>query len=149
MQIKVYKATQNDAELLAKIEEAVFSDAWSLASLKSHLDGVCSVTLVLTADGAPVGSLTGTLFPPEGEVYRVAVLPEYRRRGLGRALLSEFLHTARTAHAEELFIEVRASNLAAQGLYRSFGFAEYGVRRNYYKAPIEDAVLMKLTLGKD
>ncbi|MBQ7376963.1 MAG: ribosomal protein S18-alanine N-acetyltransferase [Clostridia bacterium] len=149
MQTEVYVATKKDAEILAEIEASVFSDAWSPAAMDSHLDGVCSVALLLTADGVPVGSLTGSLLAPEGEIYRVAVLPAYRRRGLARALLSAFLKTARAANVEELFIEVRASNSAAQGLYRSFGFAEYGVRRNYYKAPNEDAVLMKLTLGED
>ena len=149
MQTEVYIATQKDAEILAEIEAAVFSDAWSLAAMKGHLDGTCSVALLLTADGVPVGSLTGSLLAPEGEVYRVAVLPAYRRRGLARALLSAFLKAARAENVGELFIEVRASNSAAQGLYRSFGFTEYGVRHNYDKAPNEDAILMKLTLGED
>ena len=149
MQIKVYTASEKDLPVLASIERAIFSDAWSDASLASHLSSPFSVSLLLSVDGLPIASLTGSLLPPEGEIYRVAVLPDYRRQGFGARLLSEFLSLAGERGAEELFMEVRESNLPAQALYASFGFAEYARRRGYYSDPREDAILMKRNSRKD
>ena len=149
MQIKVYNATENDLSVLANIEKAVFSDAWSLSALSSHLSAAYAVSLLLSVDGIPVACLTGSLLPPEGEVFRVAVLPDFRRKGYGARLLSAFLELAGARGAEELFIEVRKSNLPAQALYTAYGFTEYAERKNYYANPREDAVLMKRSAGKD
>ena len=149
MQIKVYTASEKDLPVLASIERAIFSDAWSDASLASHLSSPFSVSLLLSVDGLPIASLTGSLLPPEGEIYRVAVLPDYRRQGFGARLLSAFLSLADGRGAEELFMEVRESNSPAQALYASFGFTEYARRRGYYADPREDAILMKRNSRKD
>ena len=78
----------------------------------------------------------------ELHINNLAVAPAWRRRGLGAALLSEVL--ARTARegAHRATLEVRASNLAARGLYERFGFRTVTARRGYYTNPVEDALVL-------
>jgi [ribosomal protein S18]-alanine N-acetyltransferase len=75
----------------------------------------------------------------ECEVLNLAVSPEYRRKGLGRALLSALLEGYRGA----IFLEVRESNLAARNLYKSMGFKEISSRQGYYDFPLETAIVLK------
>jgi ribosomal-protein-alanine N-acetyltransferase len=79
---------------------------------------------------------------PEWELENIAVLPEYRRRGLARRLLSALLKQARLQGAERIFLEVRESNLAAIRLYEAAGFQQLGRRREYYLNPTEDALTL-------
>lgn len=80
------------------------------------------------------------------EVENIAVSSDALRRGVGRALLSRVCNWAHEQGAQELDIEVRASNVGAIALYSAAGFVEVGRRRSYYSAPTEDAILLKLHL---
>ena len=82
----------------------------------------------------------------EGDVANIAVIPEMRRKGLGKALLLKMLDEAKKTGASRMFLEVRESNESALSLYRTVGFSEIGKRRNYYINPREDAVIMEITL---
>lgn len=79
----------------------------------------------------------------EAEIASVCVDPAYRRLGGGTKLLQTLLRQARLSGAQNVYLEVRASNQAAQGLYRCAGFECIGVRKRYYTNPLEDAVLMR------
>ncbi|MFO0271620.1 MAG: ribosomal protein S18-alanine N-acetyltransferase, partial [Gemmatimonadota bacterium] len=79
----------------------------------------------------------------EGEILNVAVAPAARRSGVGRALVRHALASAAAAGAFSVFLEVRPSNAAALTLYRSFGFVEVGRRHRYYRAPVEDALVLR------
>ena len=83
------------------------------------------------------------LVAEEMHVNNIAVSPRWRRRGIGGALLEAALEQGRLRGARRAFLEVRASNQAAQELYRQFGFEPAAVRKRYYTQPIEDAVVMK------
>lgn len=98
------------------------------------------------AAGDPVGFALTWRAADEVHVIDLAVAPEARRGGLGRALLDAVIADARTADARLLLLEVRAGNAPALALYRSAGFFEHGVRRAYYSDNGEDAVEMRLTL---
>jgi len=76
-------------------------------------------------------------------INNVAVEPRRRRRGVAGALLEAALDHGRLGGARRAFLEVRASNRAAQSLYRRFGFQAAGVRKRYYDHPFEDAVIMR------
>ena len=147
--IAVRAATEADVPFLAAAEKACFSDAWSENAIASHFSTSYTCAFLLLYDDTPAGYLLGTCFPPESELYRVAVLPEYRRSGGGAALLSAFLAYARRAGAETSYLEVRAGNLPAVALYRRFGYREVGVRKNYYRFPTEDARNFLCTLSED
>jgi ribosomal-protein-alanine N-acetyltransferase len=80
------------------------------------------------------------------ELQNLATAPEQQRAGVARALLEDLIETCRVRGVRELGLEVRVSNTAAQGLYRARGFRMAGLRRGYYHAPEEDALLMSLEL---
>ncbi|MGQ9897300.1 MAG: GNAT family N-acetyltransferase [Acidobacteriota bacterium] len=82
----------------------------------------------------------------ELHIANIAVYPEVRRRGLGRRLLEEALYTGRLYGATTAFLEVRRSNHGAQSLYASLGFVTTAHKRNFYTDPLEDGLLMELTL---
>jgi ribosomal-protein-alanine N-acetyltransferase len=85
--------------------------------------------------------------PPEAELETIAVAPEFQRQGVAWLIFGALVTLARQSEVIRIVLEVRASNLAAVGFYRSTGFLEDGRRRGYYVDPIEDAVLMSLRVG--
>lgn len=149
MQTIIYtsKATQADLHDIMNAEAVCFSDAWSESALSSQLSSDYALTLCArTQNGELLGYISGGITSPEAEIFRVATLPEHRRMGVGRALLSEFIREAHSLSCEDFFIEVRESNTPARALYASFGFAEIGKRKGYYKSPKEDAILLSAHL---
>ncbi len=143
MELLVRSATPLELPLLLSLEKAIFPDAWGEGALQSHLEGGDAVSLVGLQDGTPVGYALGIRLSGEGELYRIAVLPSARRSGIGRKLLQSFLDDLEENGISACFLEVRASNLPAISLYRAFGFLEVGRRKNYYKNPTEDALLLR------
>jgi ribosomal-protein-alanine N-acetyltransferase len=94
----------------------------------------------------PKAFLIASLLPPEAELESIAVAADEQRRGAGAQLLSALIEGLRKKQVSRLVLEVRASNVAALGFYRAFGFKETGRRKRYYTDPEEDAVLMSLGL---
>ncbi|MGO0123506.1 ribosomal protein S18-alanine N-acetyltransferase [Desulfothermobacter acidiphilus] len=80
----------------------------------------------------------------EGHVTNIAVHPDHRLRGVGRAILAELIRRARSKGLTRMILEVRPSNAVARHLYRSLGFVEKGVRKRYYQDNDEDAIIMSL-----
>ena len=142
--MEIRRSNPSDATAIAEIEDICFSDAWERKDILSYITGSDGVCFTAVADSRPIGYVIGRLIAPEAEIYRTAVLPEYRRRGIGYRLLSYALKTERGRGLECAFLEVREGNAAARALYRALGFSEYGKRKNYYKNPTEDAVVMVL-----
>ena len=101
--------------------------------------------LVLTAeqDSKILGFMVASNAIPEWELQNIAVAPDSRKRGIGRALLTSLINRARESGAKEIRQEIRASNQAAQKLGLSVGFVQDGRRPNYYRNPVEDALLFK------
>ena len=108
--------------------------------VRAQLNSKNSATLIKTVNGVPVGYATGIKLDGESELYRIAVLPEFRGQGLAKELLARFLEKC----GGEVFLEVRSKNEAAIGLYKSLGFEEIGRRKDYYGD--DDAVVYKFTL---
>ena len=130
--------TAKDAKEIVFLEQACFSEPWSERSLAGSLSsGSC---LVAKSEEFAVGYAL-FLEGPDCELLRVGVRPEWRRRGIAELLLRERL---KKGDFERLLLEVRAGNLAARGLYEKLGFSVDGIRKNYYRDPVEDAVLMSL-----
>ena len=127
---------------VAEIERLCFSQPWSEQSLGLLIaDG--SVGFVALVDGA-VAAYGGMLYVlDEGQITNIATHPDYRRRGLARAVVDALCEYAMEKELCSVFLEVRESNLAARELYRGCGYAEIGTRRRFYRDPTEDAVLME------
>ncbi|MGH9588835.1 MAG: ribosomal protein S18-alanine N-acetyltransferase, partial [Terracidiphilus sp.] len=97
--------------------------------------------------GAVLGFAVAAVAAPEGELEAVAVAPEWQRHGVARRLFGGLADELRRAEVWQVFLEVRASNRAAIGLYEALGFSKTGRRARYYTGPEEDAVLMRLRLA--
>jgi [ribosomal protein S18]-alanine N-acetyltransferase len=140
-QVVIRAAKRKDAGHLVAIEMQSFSDPnWKESEFFKYS------TIVAEVEGRIAGFLVSRqnfagdeVSFPEREILNLAVAPAFRRMGIGSALLSEELRAA-----ADFFLEVRESNLAAQALYRRFGFAEVGRRAAYYRFPIEAAIVMKM-----
>ena len=82
----------------------------------------------------------------ELEVTNVATHPDYRRRGVGRALVAALLDYAKQGDFRRVSLEVRVSNAAAIALYESLGFTPCGLRKNFYSNPREDGVIYEILI---
>jgi ribosomal-protein-alanine N-acetyltransferase len=116
------------AETIFDIEQACFPEPWSLEMVKTQLNSANSATVIKTENGVPAGYATGIKLGADSELYRIAVLPQYRNQGIAKELLTRFLEKC----GGECFLEVRSKNTAAIGLYESTGFTEIGRRKGYY-----------------
>ncbi len=100
-------------------------------------------------DPSPAGFALVWSVADEVHVLNVATHPDQRRRGVGRALMSAVVERARSEKARLVLLEVRRTNRAAIGLYRSQGFTAIGVRRGYYADNLEDAIEMMLAIDPE
>jgi len=137
----------DDLDEVVAIERASFSMPWSrgafLYELQQNRVARC---LVMREDARVVGYLCLWEIGDELHITNVAVHPEHRRRGVGRALVSGVLDDARTRKLKLVVLEVRPSNHEARTLYESFGFRVVGRRRGYYYDTGEDALVMEVAL---
>ncbi len=83
---------------------------------------------------------------PEAEIENICVAEDRRGQGLGEALMDAMLERARTCGAAKVYLEVRSRNLPARRLYGKKGFVQEYIRKSYYEAPEDDAIIMALTL---
>ncbi len=149
-EVRVRKMTLDDLPAVMAIEQQAFSNPWSLEMVKKELTQAWSTVLLCE-------ELTGTgwclrafaifwLVADELHVLNVATDTAVRRRGFGRRVMDATLSFARTQRCVQAFLEVRRSNVAAQGLYGSLGFRQVGLRPRYYQDDHEDAVVMALDM---
>ncbi len=139
-------ASAADLDALHALETRLFaSDAWSRSMLREELTGELRSYVVLAdpETGAVLGYAGVLTVGTEADIQTIAVVPELRGRGQGRRLMRQLLATAAQAGAREVFLEVRADNPVARGLYDSLGFAEIGVRPRYYQPDGVDAIVMR------
>lgn len=127
---------------IARLEQACFSKPWSEKGLAAELDNPTAHFIVAVTGGAVAGYAGMHGVCGEGYIANVAVFPEHRGQGVGRILVRELLSYAKREQFAFLSLEVRPSNLPAVALYRSEGFQEAGVRRNFYDCPQEDGVIL-------
>jgi len=141
---RIRRGTPADAPALVAIERRAFADPWSEPSFRESLSAAWSFGLVAETDDEIVGYLIAREAGGSGEILNLAVDPPHRRTGVGRTLLDAGLAALHRRGAEEIFLEVRESNLAAQALYLGAGFRPVGQRAGYYRNPLEDALVLRL-----
>ena len=140
--MELRRATPTDAPVIAAMESEYFSDGWAEKDILSYISSEMAMCYSAISDGELIGYILGRKIVPEGEIYRVAVKKEKRERGIGSRLLLHAMKCEGEAGVESLFLEVREENAAARQLYSSAGFAEIGFRKNYYKNPDDNAIIM-------
>jgi len=144
-------ATPEDLDAIMAIENRSFpTDAWSADTMAAELDSPHGRYLVDEQDGTVIGyggvrALQGSA---DADIQTIALLAEHRGQGRGRTLLRALLSAAVERGAREVFLEVRADNPSAEGLYRAEGFEEIGRRPRYYQPDDVDAIVMRLELRR-
>ena len=154
---KVFRATSADVRAITELTQrspaaAHWTEEQYSAAIQAADEPFDRVMLVAREvsdqETSPVlGFVVARHLPPEWELENIVVSPASQRQGIGRRLLRSLLERALETTSEAIFLEVRASNRAAQSLYESVGFCQTGRRRLYYSNPSEDAILYRLTLG--
>ena len=125
------------------IEVASFSDPWSVASFRSMLTQPQVIATVAVRGDEVRGYCIAWQLADEAELGNLAVAPDARGAGIGRALLDDLLGVIETRGGATVYLEVRESNVAARALYASRKFEEVGRRKGYYAKPKEDAVILR------
>lgn len=130
---------------LAELEKLCFSEPWSEKALLEEIQNPAAY-FVTAAEGESILGYGG-MHTVLGESYidNIAVFPEYRGQGVGRAVTQALIEKAREAEGVFITLEVRASNAPAIGLYTALGFEKAGVRKRFYTEPEEDALIMTLS----
>lgn len=152
MSWQLRRATVNDLDAIMVIESSEFAnDAWSEDMMSAELVDNHGYYLIAHPVGEPgkVTAYAGLRAPfrsGQADIQTIAVAPEARRHGIGRALMHALMVEARDRGAGELFLEVRDDNPSAQRLYDSLGFERIAVRPNYYQPDGIDAIVMRLTI---
>jgi [ribosomal protein S18]-alanine N-acetyltransferase len=145
MNLIIRKMTVDDISAVVDLDQKSFSLPWPERSFRFELsDNPASRCWVADVDGKVVGMIVVWLIVDEAHVATLATHPEYRRQGIGKRLLAHALRHMIPEGARSSFLEVRESNLAAQEMYRKFGYEVTGRRRRYYRDNDEDAILMNL-----
>ena len=136
---------------IAQLERECFSDPWSEASLEEELYNPLA-SFIVAQDSEEEGNVLGYAglhaVLDEGYIDNIAVREDYRGQGIADDLLDVFVRFGQ-AHLAFLTLEVRPSNQAAIQLYYKHGFAQVGRRKDYYKQPKEDAIIMTLEFGEE
>jgi len=155
-EITITRMTEHDLLEVVEIEEESGLSRWGWAAYYAELQGTNrDLMLIARVAKAPIiehQRLAGYIVAREsaGELHinNVAVRNQFRRRGIGIALLGSIIEMAKRLKVQVAFLEVRRGNNAAQELYKKVGFKPIARRADYYSDPREDAVVMSLTLGE-
>jgi ribosomal-protein-alanine N-acetyltransferase len=143
--ILIGPASRGELGDIVELEKSSFSDPWSEASFAAVLNEPAAFFAAARDSASPrvAGYVVAWFAADEGEIANLAVRQPTRRRGIGAALLDAALDEGRRRGARAIYLEVRASNSAARALYAGREFAEVGRRRNYYRKPVEDAIVLR------
>ena len=145
----IRSATPADLAAIMAIESASFpTDAWSSESMAAELESPYSHYVVDEDGGAIIGYAGLRSIPgnADADIQTIALIDTRRGEGRGRTMLRTLLAEASARGAREVFLEVRADNPSAEGLYLSEGFEEIGRRPRYYQPDDVDAIVMKAKL---
>ena len=142
--MRIENMTAAHVAQIAGLEKLCFHDPWSEKSNSSELENALALWLVALEGETVTGYVGSQTVLGWTDMMNVAVHPDYRRRGIGEALVEELIVRLKAMGNECLTLEVRASNEPAKQLYDKLGFREVGRRPNYYRNPKEDALIMRL-----
>ncbi len=136
----------SDSLSIAEIEKICFSEPWSKAAIEEFMSYSTGHTLVASLNEAVVGYITFITVLDEVQIANVAIHPNFRRNHIGENLLKELDKLSLQNNSSFITLEVRASNEPAIRLYKKCGYNVVGERKNFYKSPAENAVLMNKVL---
>ena len=142
-------ATRADLPALAVLERGAFSDPWTEAQLREALGWPGAVALVAENAAGLTGYVLGRVVVDQAEILSLATAVAYRRQGVGRSLLAAAMAAMIERGAGSAWLEVRVSNHPARAMYQAAGFVAAGLRRDYYRQPQEDALILRRDLAPE
>ena len=149
MNIEISKLTHDDLEGIYEVEKDSFPIPWPISSFEEELKNLLATYLVAKIENKIIGYIGMWFVMDECHITNIAVLSEYRNRGIATKLINEMLNLCKEHGTTYIMLEVRESNIPAQKLYSKFNFTEEVVRKDYYKNPNgtrEDAIVMSREL---
>ena len=135
--------TAADVAQVAMLEKVCFADPWSERSVASELDNALSLWLVAMEGEKLIGYVGSQTVMGETDMMNIAVDPDFRRKGIAEKLVETLVAELKARESHCLTLEVRASNEPARTLYEKLGFSQVGLRKNYYRNPREDALILR------
>lgn len=141
MEIKTM--TAGEVSQVADLEKLCFTLPWSEKSVAGELENPLALWLVAMEGDSLAGYVGSQTVMDETDMMNLAVAPQFRRQGVGEALVSALVASLKERGSRCLTLEVRDSNGPARALYAKLGFVEIGRRRGYYRDPREDALILR------
>ena len=136
------KANLDDVNKIYEIEKESFTNPWSIENIKSELEKEDSYVFVCKLDENILGYISSSIIEDEAYLLNVAVKKDYRNQKIATRLFQNVFDLCESSDVNFITLEVRKSNSAAINLYTKLGFNNVGIRHNYYRKPVDDAVLM-------
>jgi len=136
------RMTEADLPAISILEQRCFSDPWPLTAFREVLEGDQWTGLVAEAEGVIVGYSCHFDAAGEAHLANIAVHPEHRRKSVAKQILKRILDLSRNNGCYQILLEVRPSNVSAIRFYENEGFVVLYRRPNYYRSPVEEAVVM-------
>ena len=144
----IRKISENDIEAVAALESGIFPDPWSAKSIKETHENNSACILGAYKEEVLIGYVIFYYVLDEGEIARIAVSPSYRRQGVADQIFMGLIDFCRRKDIERILLDVRISNEPAIAFYRKSGFADDGIRKNFYDNPKEHALLMSTSVAR-
>lgn len=141
-QTKIVTMQKEHIDKLSELEKVCFTEPWSKDSLSVELTNKNSYFIVAVQSNTVLGYAGVHCILDEGYITNVAVFPAFRKKGIGKKLLNNILKHAEKNNFAFITLEVRTSNFIAIKLYEGLGFEQMGIRKNFYKMPVEDGIIM-------
>ena len=135
---------ENHANGVYELSKECFAIPWTLESINNELNKPLAKYVIAQdlSTGEVVGFVGVWIIAGEGDITNIAVSSKYRKLGIASNLLIKLFDVCKTFNCEDITLEVRASNIPAQNLYKKFNFKEEGIRKGYYSDNGEDAIIM-------
>ncbi|MBQ4524130.1 MAG: ribosomal protein S18-alanine N-acetyltransferase [Lachnospiraceae bacterium] len=149
MSILIRKAKESDSEQICKLEQKIFSKNSSLEEIKRQIAFEDVYYFVAVIEKKIIGYLSAKAVLDEVDLWYIAVEPSYRNQGIGSRLMTEFMNLINLNGMQKITLEVRRSNQSAIHLYEKNKFKEISIRKDYYRNPIEDAVILQYAKNED
>ncbi len=150
IQIKPLRDIHDEETLLNSITELeqCFPSPWSRTQIEGELSHPCALVYgAFQEEDGQANQLVGWsclhFLAPEAELFKIAVWPQWQRKGIATALMDHIMYICREQSCSTLFLEVREQNLPAIALYKAAGFAQIALRKSYYSSPKDNAVIMR------
>ena len=128
---------------IAELEKCCFNDPWSENSISSELNNRLSCWLVALESDVVIGYVGSQTVLGETDMMNIAVHPDYRNQGVAKKLIQNLMDIISEQGSHSLMLEVRQSNEPAKNLYASLRFETVGIRKNYYRNPKENALILR------